>query len=474
VILAFHVVPNRLFDDGYITLRYAANLAEGQGFVYNKGESVWGTTTPLLTLLLSLSASLLGVCALEVSAIVFGVASAVVFWLMTAIILEDQRLPLLVALPVWLVILFSPAFLPNSVSGMETQLVLALMVLSLYASMRERPVLLGVLFALLLMARIDTLIWIAVTGGAYCLRHWSDRPALASLLAAFVLASLPWHIYAYRTFGSLIPQSVAGKAISHDAFKSVDWAYLFKYSEIYFPVEYLGPLAPAAVITCLFILTLGAFTLARRNPSLAPIGLFFFCFAGSFYLAHAPAFMWYFPPAQWVAYLLLGMGIYALWNCRLGMGSHRIARWVPCCLLTAGILFQGALGVRRLWVELSKDNRYVEVSNFIAANSNEQSKVFLEHIGLVGYRTRRTIIDNMGLVSPEIAHLKRRHPDKWLTLSLMEFRPDVVVLYPDQDPRTAPPSCWDPEEAKWFTREYHLATEFATVPPTSVYLRQAN
>ncbi|UCC50204.1 MAG: hypothetical protein JSV68_13935, partial [Anaerolineaceae bacterium] len=41
------------FDDAYITYRYARNIALGRGFVYNVGEPVLGTTTPLYTLLLA-------------------------------------------------------------------------------------------------------------------------------------------------------------------------------------------------------------------------------------------------------------------------------------------------------------------------------------------------------------------------------------------------------------------------------------
>ena len=40
-------------DDAFITYRYAENLAGGLGFVYNAGERVYGTTTPLLTLVLA-------------------------------------------------------------------------------------------------------------------------------------------------------------------------------------------------------------------------------------------------------------------------------------------------------------------------------------------------------------------------------------------------------------------------------------
>ena len=36
-----------IYDDPYITFRYAKNLADGKGFVFNEGERVGGTTTPL-------------------------------------------------------------------------------------------------------------------------------------------------------------------------------------------------------------------------------------------------------------------------------------------------------------------------------------------------------------------------------------------------------------------------------------------
>jgi len=40
-------------DDAYITFRYANHIAQGMGFVYNGGERILGTTTPLYTLLLA-------------------------------------------------------------------------------------------------------------------------------------------------------------------------------------------------------------------------------------------------------------------------------------------------------------------------------------------------------------------------------------------------------------------------------------
>jgi hypothetical protein len=50
----------RPFDDTYITFRYSLNLASGHGFVYNLGEHVLGTTTPLWTLVLARALAVLG------------------------------------------------------------------------------------------------------------------------------------------------------------------------------------------------------------------------------------------------------------------------------------------------------------------------------------------------------------------------------------------------------------------------------
>ncbi len=55
--IAVRLVPGpRTVDDAYITFRYARNILNGSGFVYNPGEHVLGTTTPLYTGLMALLA----------------------------------------------------------------------------------------------------------------------------------------------------------------------------------------------------------------------------------------------------------------------------------------------------------------------------------------------------------------------------------------------------------------------------------
>ena len=51
--LAFNYQTGFIADDAFITFRYAENLAASNGFVYNLGEKVLGTSTPFFTLLLA-------------------------------------------------------------------------------------------------------------------------------------------------------------------------------------------------------------------------------------------------------------------------------------------------------------------------------------------------------------------------------------------------------------------------------------
>jgi hypothetical protein len=470
---AFALVPDGLGDDGYITLRYAANLAEGKGFVYNPGEPVWGTTTPLFTLLLWAGAALFGVSALEASALAIGIAASVGFWVLTAILLEEQKIPRPVTALVLLLILFSPPYFANSILGMETPVVLVLMALSLYWYVHNRAVPLGLTFALLLMTRIDTLVWIGILGGGFILRHGRTEPRAVLLgVSAFLIASLPWNLYAYVTFGSIIPQSVVGKAVSHGAFSGPVGEYFLRLYHVYFPVGWLGRFAWAGVLGTAALVLVGFRALWKDYPLLRPVGVFLFAFGASFLAGRAPLYMWYFPPSQWVAVLLLGLGLYAVWSMGLAAASRPAVRLAPFGVLAACVLTYGVYGVAGAWQQRTQNRYWAELGEFVRTTTPQDSRVFLEHIGLVGYKSGRPILDNMGLVSPEIVPLKVRYPVDyaWLRVALTRMTPEVVVLYPAQDPNVGPGS-WSDEERAWFGRHYRLTRRIDSNPTSYVYFR---
>ena len=47
--IALYTVTSYTADDAFITYRYAENLAYGKGFLFNEGEKVQGTSSPLYT-----------------------------------------------------------------------------------------------------------------------------------------------------------------------------------------------------------------------------------------------------------------------------------------------------------------------------------------------------------------------------------------------------------------------------------------
>src|SRR5271165_494558 len=76
VIMAARELPNGLFDDAYVTLRYAANLMHGLGLVFNPGERVMGSTSPLLTFMLAAFGRLFGASRLELIALSIGILAS--------------------------------------------------------------------------------------------------------------------------------------------------------------------------------------------------------------------------------------------------------------------------------------------------------------------------------------------------------------------------------------------------------------
>ncbi|MDE3090535.1 MAG: hypothetical protein KGJ80_14230, partial [Chloroflexota bacterium] len=54
----FEEFSHWFYDDPFVTYRYAENLMHGLGFVYNPGQRVLSTTTPLFTILLALGGNL--------------------------------------------------------------------------------------------------------------------------------------------------------------------------------------------------------------------------------------------------------------------------------------------------------------------------------------------------------------------------------------------------------------------------------
>ncbi|MEM8930036.1 MAG: hypothetical protein AAGE94_02610, partial [Acidobacteriota bacterium] len=200
------------FEDALIVLRYARNLVEGHGFVFNIGEQVLGVTTPLHTLTSTLWVVLGGEDApgWQNAAGVVWLAIQGAFamaWL--------QRLgrPWLM-LPVgWLIL--GNYNLVYLYFGMETHAFAALALCALWLAAdrtrvdhASRPITLGIVLGAAFLLRYDAALLALLIGlDAW----WRERRLPIRMTVAFFAVVTPWLVYAQLTFGSILPQPLDAK-----------------------------------------------------------------------------------------------------------------------------------------------------------------------------------------------------------------------------------------------------------------------
>lgn len=193
-------------DDAPITYRYAENLASGNGFVYNIGERILGTSTPLYTLLLA-TLRFLGVSVPLASNVINFLASVAVV-AVTMVTVRQLSRSFSIAILASVILLGQGSFIRYSMAGMETPLYILLIMSSLFALSRKQTSVSAALAALALLTRLDGLV---IVGAVLlsCLVQQRRLPLREMLIVAAIVS--PWMLFAFGYFGSPIPLSMLAK-----------------------------------------------------------------------------------------------------------------------------------------------------------------------------------------------------------------------------------------------------------------------
>ena len=467
LVITARELPGGLFDDAYITLRYAANLIKGWGFVFNTGERVLGTTSPLFALVLAAGGYIAGPRHLEEVALALGILASLGTIYLCARILNAAGVPQGVQWTYLALLAFLPSFVANSVSGMETPVVVFLMSLSLYLYTKNRLMALSLAGVLLFLARFDTGFWLLALGidivyTTYRTKAWGS---LVRPLALFCAGVGAWLAFAKMYFGSVVPQSIVGKAVSHGAFEVPDWRYVLTYLSAYVPAERLGVWGLLVVAIVFLILAPSAVDLWRNYRQLRPIVYFFPMYVVAFLIVRAPLFSWYSIPGKWAFYL---MAVYALRQLLVRAARLSGVQWNPDYVLAlAGICVFGL--ALQMAARSRETSGFDALADYLERNLTPASSVFLEHIGWVSYKTGSYIYDSMGLVTPETTRLRRLYGVGWLTKAAREYHADVVILYDSDLPAVRSQS---DEDAIWFQQHYaHVGDYQLSGLVASAYVR---
>jgi arabinofuranosyltransferase len=409
-------------DDAYITFRYARNLASGLGFVYNTGQFVLGTSTPLFTLLLALLSRLTHADMPHIAVVISAVADGLGTFFLYRL---ARRLNLSIGCCVLCALswVFYPLSLKYALGGMETSLVSALILGAYLAWLSGSDSLAMALTGIAVLARPDALAAaFTILIGVISVRRflpWRPVASFASVLA-------PWLIFATWRYGSPLPQSLQAK--SHAIYLVSSWENarqigfhlgglllgsptgLAAEGLALFPREGMSrPLIVVALV--LFVVWIvGAERAIRLDKRWAAVFAFPIVFAGTYALIGLRGRLmaeWYLVPLT--PFWLLGL-FTAVSNFPVRLALQRREGWsvvfgAPIVLAQIAGLNWGrdssraVLMPKVVWTE--REMQYRQAVEFLRPRLRAGDVVAASEIGTIGYYCECRILDTVGLVSPE-------------------------------------------------------------------------
>jgi hypothetical protein len=149
-IVFYLIYANFVQDDAYITYRYARNLANGLGFVYNPGESILGTTTPLYTLLLALITFTTHLPIPQISLVI----NVVSLWISAGLMFEIFKAENFMIGLASALIFITNHLIPQTV-GMESVFLVCLMLLTIRFFIQGRLTITAILAGLSILTRYE-------------------------------------------------------------------------------------------------------------------------------------------------------------------------------------------------------------------------------------------------------------------------------------------------------------------------------
>jgi hypothetical protein len=454
--LLARVVPTpRTIDDAFITFRYARNLLGGLGFVYNPGEHVLGTTTPLYTLLMA------GVAAATRS----GNYPWIALWVnaladaATCLVLMrlGERLGRQRAVGVALGLLWAvaPMSVTFAVGGMETSVFVLLLVVSaaLYLAGRTRWA--AFTSALMLLTRPDSAALVGPVVLDLVWRRWRARKPPWVEAGIFLATLAPWVVFATLYFGSPLPHSIAAKSLAYRLPPGSALVRLLQHFATPF-FEYLVFPNSIVLIACLTVYlalyTTGGLAAIRRDARVWPVVLYPLLYSAAFAIANPLIFRWYLAPPLPFYFLFVLLGLAQLAEAlKPTRGSGPVA--CAASLMSRLMLPTACLGFLALSLNawsLRPDHGpkwpapemawhqiellYTRVGQELAPHVTAQTVIAAGDVGALGYYSNARILDTVGLMSPEASAYYPLDPALYVITYavppqlILDYQPDYVVL----------------------------------------------
>lgn len=448
-ILARVIPTPRTIDDAFITFRYARNLLSGNGFVFNAGEHVLGTTTPLYTLLLAglawaLRSENYPWLALSVNAL----ADAATCWLLVVLgekLTGGRRVGLSAAL-LWAVAPMSVTF---AIGGMETSVFILLIVGTAYLYLSGRSCWAAIAAGLLVLTRPDGILLVAPMALDLLVRRLRARQFPAAESVLFLATVLPWAAFATLYFGSPIPHSILAKSLAYRVASSDGLVNLIQhYGTPFFEDNLFGRFWPLAGFMLYLALSLiGGLSLVRRDTRAWLIVLFPWLYFAAYAAARILIFRWYLAPPLPFYFLLILAGLDKLLNDLIArVRTRALAPRLNLLAVPVGAFMLLSLFAWTLRPDHSPaepapqmawhllELYYTQVGRALAPHLTPTSVVAAGDVGALGYYSNARILDTVGLMSPQATAYYPLDPALYVISYaippqlIIDQKPDYVVL----------------------------------------------
>ncbi len=442
--LAWILFTNFTAEDAFITFRFAQQIGNGNGFAYNPGDPIYGTTTPLFTLLLAIWSALYSPGNLNLGARLFDVLASLTSLLFLSAILSRLELP---RWGRWSAIVFfivSSKVLLMDTRGMEMPLVIALMLAAWYAAEVDQPIVSGVLCGLLLWTRLDLLCWPIALAAAEFPRR---RRNAAGLLTACAAVYLPWILFSLVYFGSAIPHTIIAKWYAFGMhglppFRQAQEILAYLSPLDLSPFDVHGTAWVPSLAAGLLTVALAAVAARRYGAEKTVVAAVLFAVLEflRLVLSRATFDFHYFYPLLWIVLILAVLGSVALveWIQRKRWSFPAQSKYYFAALLLAAILLPGiqnAIFVRSVQTYRNRESLQA-IGEWLQANTPSDATVLVEPLGYIGFYSGRWMLDEVGLVTPAVVNLKKE--DFPLDSYFSYIQPDYYVLHCDDALRLAP------------------------------------
>lgn len=432
-LLRLNYLHTTILDDAYIFLRYAENIVNGFGLVWNINEAPVEGYTSFLYLFVLITAKFLTID-LETFAIVFGIITSALTLFFTYLIYDhlyeiklNQKSPIIFAI---IILTISPAYLYWSTAGMETSFYSMFLAMTLYyfltlSDSNSNVFLKGILFGFLCVLRFEAVLFFT-TAFYYLVKEDNSlfrikiNKESSTFVIGFTIIFATYFIWRWSYFGYFFPNTFYAK--TGGGFHQIvgGFLYIIKALRLFYGFGWI-----LIIFVFLFF----------KKEMLSKPAIFLFCIGfvslittiliggdhfhlGRFVIPVLPFLFIFFPPA----FERMNFGHFKYFNLNPSYRSIFILFIMTVLLVTKPVykevsrgfinFFDGEKEIIVVYDESSEtdiihwQHGFNLMGSTLSQIAEKNDYIAAVPIGAIGYFSKINVIDMVGLVDPVIAHEK--------------------------------------------------------------------